>query len=265
MKKNKLLIFAILLVLGATCFFNINEEFYYRILHKTGESYQLNSKGNFEGRCRIYKNGIKIFDGFFKNGKMEGWSFRYYDNGETKLKTFYKNDVVDGYEYEYYSTGKLKSKKFKINGTSYAEEVYYSENGLLSAYLVMDHRNIPNDFMYIKYDYSGRIKQMVGTLLSEKLATRQKNGFEIIEQGNSYKNIDDIYITVANPPKLKSTFKILVNDKEFNFFDVKTNTLKLTGALKKTGRYVVIGVGTLKDNGKLIKSDTISVTFLKST
>ena len=123
---------------------------------------------------------------------------------------------------------------------------------------------MPNDFFYINYDRSGIIKQAVGTLISENLAARQKNSFEILEQGNSYKNIDDLYITVANPPKLKSTFKILVNDKEYNFFDIKTNTLKLAGALAKTGRYVVVAMGTLKDNGKLIKSDTISVTFIKS-
>ena len=263
MRKNKFLIFAILLVLVTVIYYHINEEFYYRILSKSGESYRLNSKGNFEGRSRIYKKGIKIFDGYFKNGKMEGWSFKYYDNGEIKLKTFYKSDVIDGYKYEYYSNGKLKAKTFMINGNSYAEQAYYSEKGQLSEYWVRDHRNMPNDFLYIKYNSSGNIKQMVGTLLSENLAIRQKNGFEIIEQGNSYKKIEDVYITVANPPKLKSSFKIFVNDKEFDFFNVKTNTLKLTGALKKSGRYVVIGVGTLKDSGKLIKRDTISVTFVK--
>ena len=265
MRKNRFLIFAVLSVILVIVLCKINEEFYYNVLNKSGESYRLNSNGNFEGRSRIYRKGIKIFDGYFKDGKMAGWFFKYYDNGEPKLKTFYKNDIVDGYEYEYYPNGKLKAKKFSINGKWYAEQIYYSEKGQLTEYWVRDHRNMPNDFFYINYDRSGIIKQVVGTLLSENLATRHKNGFEILEQGSSYKNVDDLYITVANPPKLKSTFKILVNDKEYNFFNIKTNTLKLKGALKKIGRYVVVAMGTLKDNDKLIKRDTISVTFIKST
>ncbi|MCD0489523.1 hypothetical protein LPB86_14875 [Pedobacter sp. MC2016-14] len=265
MRKNKFLTFAVLFALLVTVFFCVNEEFYYKILNRSGESYRLNSKGNFEGRSRVYRKGIKIFDGYFKDGKLEGWSFEYYDNGELKLKSFYKNDFIHGYEYEYYSDGKLKSKKYMIKGKWYADQLYYSEKGELTVYSVSDYRNMPNDFFYIIYSSSGSIKQVLGTLLSENIAICRNNSFKILEQGNSYKNIDDLYITVANPPKLKSTFKILVNKKEYSFTDIKTNTLKLKGAFKKVGKYTVIGMGTLKDNDKLIKRDTISVTFIKGT
>ncbi|WP_052266493.1 toxin-antitoxin system YwqK family antitoxin [Pedobacter kyungheensis] len=233
-------------------------------MSKSGESYKLNSNGNFEGRSRIYRKGIKIFDGYFINGKMDGWSFKYYDNGELERKTSYKDGVINGHEYEYYSNGKLKAEKFSFKGRLYAEQIYYSEKGQPTGYWVRDHRDMPNDFLYINYNNSGTIKQVIGTLLSEEFAVRKNDGFEILRQGNSYKNIDDLYITVANPPKLKSTFKILVNSKEYIFSDIKTNTLQLAGAFTKAGKYAIVGIGTLKDNDKLIKRDTISVTIIKS-
>ncbi|MEE1943829.1 hypothetical protein VRU48_01840 [Pedobacter sp. KR3-3] len=260
--KKIFLIIGLVTLLLVIIFLVINEGYYYRLLNKSGEIYKINSKGNFEGKSRIYKDGRKIFDGYFNNGKLEGLAHTYYDNGNIKSKTFYKNGIIEGFEYKYYQNGKVSFKGLWKNGIWYGSQLYFSETGKLNEYWVRDFRSMPNDFFYIFYN-NGKIRKILGTVVSGNLAIYNKDIPIVLQNRHAYKDIEDLYVTVACPPHLKTSVRVQVNNKTYDIDSLTTNTLKASKAFEKPGKYLIKVFGILKDKDRVLKADTVTLDISK--
>ena len=62
--------------------------------------------------------------GSFKNGKKEGYWYKYWDNGQLSSKTHWKNNEMDGSSVYYYKSGDLQTKIFYKNGKKEGTYIY---------------------------------------------------------------------------------------------------------------------------------------------
>ena len=81
-----------------------------------------------------------------------------------------------------------------------------------------------------------------GYVLSTCIYTKINDSTEVLEDHHSYKNIKDLYVTVANPPQYKTELAVLVNNKlrqDLIFPDNENNTVIVKNAFGKNGTYYV--------------------------
>jgi antitoxin component YwqK of YwqJK toxin-antitoxin module len=266
MGKYKLLYIAILAFTLALFFLNKRSllEAYYVIFNKSGELYSINDSGNFDGKAKVYIEGNKTFEGNFKNGRLDGWVLNYYNDGTVKSKYFYVNGKIDKTEYRYHANGKKSFKGTWRNGIWYGNQYYYNENGNL---ITFDVRDMDNGFYYSSYGADSKVEKIYGYMISDKLYIKDRlsDSIKILRPGHQYQNIDDLYITVANPPNLKSTFNIYISgSKPIKINGLHATTIKVKQAFKKNGRYDICIYGELRDmENTMIKRDTVCTIISK--
>lgn len=208
-----------------------------------------------------YGNGkIKSQEGF-KNGKYDGPRIKYYQNGQTENKSFRKNNKVDGKEYEYYENGNLKYTRNWINNRPYGDNYYY-----------YDDKNAKVEF-YHAYDilgakfYIDRYDELKteGFVFSSNIYSKDRDSIIILKDGNKYKSIGDLYVTVANPPNILTEIEIVINHKHFKKMDfIDYNTVKISNAFLNKGVYNVVVDGRFVDKSNMIiASTTLEITIIK--
>jgi antitoxin component YwqK of YwqJK toxin-antitoxin module len=109
------------------------------ILEKEGPFFVFYLQGNpYSGSAVKYNgDGIKVYEGIFKNGRDHGPATRWYDNGSKKSQTSLKEGKLHGTIIEWYENGNKKFEasfeegiqngtrtKWYENGNKYREENY---------------------------------------------------------------------------------------------------------------------------------------------
>ena len=143
---------------------------YYRNGNKLYEGYFLN--GNMDGKGILYDEDgkTKIYEGEFKNDKFEGNGIKYY-KGKKSISGKFSNNAPNGECILYYETGQIQFKgiykdgepvygqKFDKSGVKICEGSYknYKLNGLGILY-----------YYDIKYEYQKKNKKYEGNFLNGK-------------------------------------------------------------------------------------------------
>jgi antitoxin component YwqK of YwqJK toxin-antitoxin module len=148
----------------------------------------------------------------FKNGKFEGPKITYYPNGQIEQRLFRKNNKDEGMENSYYEGGHLKYTRNWVNDNPYGDFYYYYENKTAKIYHSYD---ILGDKFYLcEYDQSGKVLKSDGYVFSPHTYTVDEDSTKVLLNGNTYKSIKDLYITVANPPQYTPEILIIINKKK---------------------------------------------------
>ncbi|RVU89724.1 hypothetical protein EH230_13180 [Flavobacterium columnare] len=203
MEKNRkriifILIFAILLVIFYILFLQEKKNTYLLKefdkqgkLIGTNEYILKNGDTIFQGKFINYNNqGIKIAEGNFTNGDIQGKCKYYYDNGKLKSIHYRKSSKIT-----------LESKEYYYNG----KEKRYT----LYDYGLFDDYGKPT--FSILFKENGKIKNIQGKSIIEiyQLKLLNKDFFKIKE--NQYLKVGDTLIhkyLIANIPNAKRSIKI---------------------------------------------------------
>lgn len=123
------------------------------LFEKIGDRWNEDSVSTWKGKLAFnqYKQWVVTGqnypepEGVFKNGKREGFFYKYFDNGQVQYKWNYKNGEKEGTQSEYYENGNLKHtsdfkagqyhgyvRMYDINGTITQEWTY--DNGEMLGY-----------------------------------------------------------------------------------------------------------------------------------
>lgn len=94
-----------------------DEKYYmteYKSKERNGVSKQYDSTGK-----------IVLWEGSYKDDKLEGLFKEYYEDGSLKSEGVYKNDKLEGEVKNYYENGNIKSKIIYKNGLEEGKALYY--------------------------------------------------------------------------------------------------------------------------------------------
>lgn len=193
----------------------------------------------------------------FKDGKHEGFKVDYYQNGQIKQSSFQKSDSLEGAEHAYYENGRLKFKGYWINNKFYGSQYIYYENGKVKIYHAYDI--VGEKFYLSHYDDSGKLTQSDGYVLSSNIYSKTlgNDSAIILKDNGIYKNIQDLYLNVANPPLANAGIKVIINNKKFKKIDLTDdNTVKIVNAFPNKGKYKIVLEGGFLDNSNIIIDDS---------
>jgi antitoxin component YwqK of YwqJK toxin-antitoxin module len=210
-----------------------------------------------------YTNGVIMKRGYYKNNKIDGIEFTYYDNGKIKCKETFRNGMDDGtkisyyqngqieqilsrknnkdegMEYAYYEDGHLKYKRNWVDDNPYGDFFYYYKNKAVQIYHTYD---ISGEKFYLcRYDSLGMVLKNEGDVFSSRTYTVDNDSTKVLLNGNSYKSLKDLYITVANPPQYTPEIRICINKtlcKKLIF--PNHNTILVKNAFVSEGTYVIV-------------------------
>ena len=79
----------------------------------------------------FFKNGTKLREANYKNGKLEGKEYWYNQDGKIEWILEYKNNIQNGKEIRYFGNGKIETEENFKNGERNGEGKYYHEDGRL--------------------------------------------------------------------------------------------------------------------------------------
>ena len=101
-----------------------------RLYNNGAPHVELDENGDRQGKCLFYyENGIKKWEGQYKDDIVEGELIQYREDGKIKSKETFVNEEMRGY-YEYYNKdGKLRQSGYIKNHKKEGEIISYWENG----------------------------------------------------------------------------------------------------------------------------------------
>jgi hypothetical protein len=216
------------------------EVIYIKLFKKTLSIVHKNAQGKLDGEAIFYKNGNKATEANFVSGLKNGWALTYYKSGHIQNKIFYKDDKEDGKEYEYYENGNLHYEGIWIKGKRFGSLFYYDETGGISIYHAYDI--LGHKFNAIWFDQSGNVTNDQGHFVSGRIYSfnSENNSLTLLNYKKSYTNINDLYITVATPPKLYLSIFITVNGIELKGLSIINNTVKISNIFNKNGTFNIV-------------------------
>jgi len=223
-----------------------------------------NSHGQLNGEIVGYVDGNIDIVTNFRNGLREGLTTVYYKNGQIKNLSFFKHNQRVGEEVEYYNNGKIDYKRTWKNNKGYGSIYHYSEDGNILNYDALD---VVNLFFYLEYDKTGKTTKALGSCFSSNLFSHYvgSDSSIVLNNNQSYKNINDLNITVATPPKLTTHINILINNKPIVNTKIENNTVTINNILLHQGVYNIKIIGRLiNQNGGIVKADTLAVRIIKN-
>jgi hypothetical protein len=275
--------------------FNLLKKFYIVAFHQSGIIGHSDRKGEFDGEVDSYLNGWRIdyyANGviknkyYFKNGKIDGVAYtyypdkkiedqttykegkfdgsktRYFENGKVENKSFRKNDKVEGAEHGYYEDGILKYSRYWVNNNPYGDLYYYYDrlNEKVKFYHAYDV--LGNKFYLNRYDAS----RSEGYVFSNNIYSKENDSSIVLKDNNKYRFINDLFITVANPPHATTEIRVVINGKlckNLMLVD-NNNTVKISNAFLSKGIYNIVIDGVFLDSLKRITNSlTDKTTIIK--
>lgn len=289
-KKISLILFAVIVIICFLYWQNI-QVFYWKIFHKSGEVYRLNDNDKLDGEVYSYEAGQLVYKAEYNDGVLNGKASWYYLNGNPKAEVTFYNGLKAGLERVYYENGRLESKAFfkknKLNGW---ESVYrengsinykshwadnehcgsfyrYAEGGQINLYYASGIDNDPevaNMFYHSEYVNNKPVK-VIGNSFSSNVYSRGSDGSPmILRNDSSYKDIDDLFISVATPPYVKSSLTVRLNNVVSHYNGLKANTVRVPNAISKAQNYTLKVFGKLTDkNEKIVRVDSLEIHISK--
>lgn len=231
------------------------------------------NNGEPDGKLLVFRKGKLYAVGNLVNGQKQGWETIFYKNGSKKSKTFFVNGLPAGRGYIYTPEGKLYYSGTFRYGIPYGSWYGYYPNGKIKKYILHDIDTHDSKFAFnVDYTENGNLilKSMKGFVVSPNLYSidvKSKSLVPISIVNNKtleYLDINDLYISVANPKYTKLNVKITINNKLYKFNDVQKNTIKIPNAFSKNGKYNVFIESSLYDKtGKVINGIDIKNSLYK--
>ncbi|MBB5646541.1 toxin-antitoxin system YwqK family antitoxin [Pedobacter cryoconitis] len=229
-----------------------------------------NSEGKANGKVTIYKAGKVYVIGHVLNGIKQGWEIMYYENGKIKSKTFFVDGQPSGKGYLYNNNGKLAYSGYYMDGKPYGGWYNYYDNGHKKKYLLYDiNKKIS---FSIDYDIEGnlKLKEMNGLVVSPDFySINSKNkavtplGYQL-SASRVFTDVNDLYITVANPEKARLSITVKINQSQYKFLKVVNSTVKISNAFPEKGKYRILIESNLYDiNNKIINGVNLIDSVIK--
>jgi hypothetical protein len=234
---------------------------------------QYNSQGNLNGEIVRYKEGKIYVLGNVVNGVKQGWETMFYKNGKIESRTFFVNGLPAGKGYLYSPDGNLAYSGNYKYGKPYGSWYQYYADGHVKKYMLYDIDKLDKATSFtIGYETNGnlKLKEMSGFVVSPNFYSINSINNAIIPlfpKNNpirKFNNINDLYITVANPEHAKLSAMIKVNKSQYTFNGIKSNTIKIVNAFSKKGKYDLFIESHLYDeNDKVINGINMKVSLVK--
>ncbi len=205
-----------------------------------------NAQGKEEGQITQYLAGKIYVTTQVVNGVKQGWEIMYYDNGQVKSKTYFVNGIPAGKGYLYNNAGQLLYSGNYKRGKPYGDWYNYYENGQKKKYLLYD---IDKHIAFsVDYDRNGQLQlnTMNGLVVSPNFYSIDTASKAIIplgherKEGEVFKNIKDLYLTVTNADKTRLSVKVNINGDQYNFHKVINSTIKISNAFSKKGAHRIL-------------------------
>lgn len=260
MKKTNLIWIGSLVLIGVLIFAGTKvksfQKAYIKLFKITTIITTKNKQGKLDGESVAYLNGKVNIKGEFKNGLREGSLTYYYPNGAVKSKGVYINDKIEGELLNYFENGTLRYKGFYKKGKLYGDEYFYYPNKNIDAFHSYDV--LQNKFNIIRYSNKDSIIKVQGGVFSRNIYTINSDGANIVlKDSQSYKDIDDLYVTVSTPSNLNISFFVKMNDVVVEDITIKDNTLKIPHALLSKGIYNIMIGGKISDKKSKVIEQTV--------
>jgi hypothetical protein len=258
----------VLLILIYKNFENLRKA-YIVLFKKSAQLANYNNNGQLDGEFIIYVNGKIEIKANFNNGLKDGWSIKYYSNGQIERQVFFRHNKAEGTEYSYYKNGKLNCKRFWKDGRQYGSFYWYLENGELDSYSTYDING--KSFCVYRYEQSGKLAKMEGFVIGfniysidEKCDSTIVLNDDAYHPNNQFRNIKDLYITVATPPGLTPLVDVDINNKTLKKLTVKNNTIKIPNAFPVNDTYHIFIASHLVDKqDSVVNGINIKTTIIK--
>ena len=230
---------------------------------------EYNASGNMDGKAVQYVKGRIYFTVNLVNGVKEGWETMYYSNGKIKSKTFFVNGLPSGKGYLYTREGKVAYSGSYRYGKPYGTWYEYYHNGNIKKYLLYDlHKDVA---FTLGYDSDGKLKlkEMSGLVVSPNFfSILPGQGVPILLDSadgvNKNREINDLFITVANPAHTRLSVTVKINGTLHKFPNVKGNTIKILNAFRESGKYDIFLKSYLyNEEDKIINGINIPYSIIK--
>ncbi|MGN6398307.1 MAG: toxin-antitoxin system YwqK family antitoxin [Mucilaginibacter sp.] len=238
--------------------------FYFQLFKKNEIIAHYNKYGKLDGQYLSYLNGRIYVKTYFENGLRTGCAVEYYQNGQIKNERFFKKGKEIGIENAYYENGKLDYKAHWQNGKHYGSQWHWLRDGQLQIYNTYD---IVDLFYYSEYDETGRLKKILGNIISPNLYTKNTltDSTVLLEDKGCYPYIKDLYIPISTPPNLTSEIEVNINKHQINPTRVIDNTIIVSNAFSNVGTFRIDITGKLIDsNNRPIRKDSIGYTIIRN-
>ena len=100
------------------------------LYHDNGNIDFINYEGEKDGlSVRFLDTGEKIYEGTYKNRKLNGNVFKWYENGQMGFKNTFKDGKCEGLSFIWYESGQAYSKSNNKNGKKDGLEIWWYKNG----------------------------------------------------------------------------------------------------------------------------------------
>lgn len=232
-----------------------------------------NSQGNLNGEIAQYRAGKIYVIGNVLNGVKQGWETMFYKNGDIESRTFFVNGLPAGKGYLFDLEGNLTYSGTYKYGKPYGSWYQYYSNGHIKKYMLYDIDEVNKATSFtIGYDVNGnlKLKEMSGLVVSPNFYSIDSNSNAIIplfpkdNPTRKFKNINDLYITMATPEHTRLSAVIKINESLYDFYRIKNNTVKITNAFSNIGKYNIFIESHLYDkDDKIINGINIQVSLVK--
>lgn len=236
------------------------------VFNDTSEIIHYNGAGRYDGEVIGYVKGKKSFIISFKNGLRHGFTRTYFEDGRLKNETPYLNNKKNGLEREYYDNGSLNYNTDWRDGTRVGSSEHYSESGFLMNYDAFDVQGPDTSRLdivyYAEYDSIGRVLKQAGSVFGENIYSKHYKNQKVVilEDGQHYEDINDLYLTLATPPNFYADIDIIINKARLRRSHLTSHTLKVQGAFPGPGDYSITITGELKNSlRKAIRRDTTTL------
>jgi hypothetical protein len=228
------------------------ERGYIRLFNKTAIVARHNLKGQIDGEVYNYIEGKIKSTVIYKNGIREGWLTTYFKNGGVQNRTLYINNEANGRGFEFYANGKLKYSGNWKDGKIFGNVNWYNIQGNLVSYMCYDR--FEDKFCQFTYGSNNKISKMEGFVISTNIYSIDTTNKSIVLMNNHtlhnnrYRNIKDLYITVAQPARLFQDLTITINNHVYRNHNLRYNTFKICNAFGDKGVYEITINSHLLDN-----------------
>lgn len=218
----------------------------------------------------FYVNGSLKSEVPYVNGGKEGWEEQYDSIGRKISKVHFSQNKQNGRAFWYSESGTLESVSYWINDKQYGEVLFYFNGNVIQKYYVKDWGG--KTFYISNYNRKGDLLSEEGFVFSPLIFIRERRNAIIEEHEYPSGNLirlrtdQEIGITVATPPKVKSKLYLIMKNNSSNIDTLEMSVEKNTAVLKlnilKKGRHTLLFRGEMWRNNNVIKVDTLSKQFI---